>query len=504
MPAEVQVTYLWCNLFTMPDLDQIKKAGYQFIWREFGALPLFVDTVLGKTFRVKDEKIIIYRQPAAEGYISSKGLKTAEKKGEQFYNNWPVVKKFIKKTNKIAPQFKKFIEKIENSDLTKKNDRELLHRFKEFLVFATKVFKLYNTTEPRFAGSSERKLSNYLSKRNNREVKRYLKILLTPDISKTIFNQQKLEWLNLVLMAEGSVTDFSDKIARYQKRYAFLANVTGKIFYGSSYFLNLFKKDIAQPKKFILKKLESIKKRDSEVKYQRRQLEKELNLPSEIVNLSNSLREIGLLRLNLDPYWRYALAIAFKKFLPEIAERKSLDLDQVGALTYAELRNLLLKNTKPNLKVINQRKSKYVAIMVKQGIYRFLTGHVTDRYIKVLKPKLDKSLTMFKGGVGNPGYKKGKVKIIHSSEGDIIEEMKTMKKGQILVTEMTRPQLIMAIHKAGAIITDEGGMTSHAAIISREFNIPCIIGTKIATQVLKDGDMVEVDADKGIVKIIDK
>ena len=248
----------------------------------------------------------------------------------------------------------------------------------------------------------------------------------------------------------------------------------------------------------------SIKKRDSEVKYQRRQLEKELNLPSEIVNLSNSLREIGLLRLNLDPYWRYALAIAFKKFLPEIAERKSLDLDQVGALTYAELRNLLLKNTKPNLKVINQRKSKYVAIMVKQGIYRFLTGHVTDRYIKVLKPKLDKSLTMFKGGVGNPGYKKGKVKIIHSSEGDIIEEMKTMKKGQILVTEMTRPQLIMAIHKAGAIITDEGGMTSHAAIISREFNIPCIIGTKIATQVLKDGDMVEVDADKGIVKIIDK
>jgi len=47
-------------------------------------------------------------------------------------------------------------------------------------------------------------------------------------------------------------------------------------------------------------------------------------------------------------------------------------------------------------------------------------------------------------------------------------------------------------------------MTSHAAIISREFNIPCIIGTKIATQVLKDGDMVEVDADKGIVKIIDK
>jgi len=56
--------------------------------------------------------------------------------------------------------------------------------------------------------------------------------------------------------------------------------------------------------------------------------------------------------------------------------------------------------------------------------------------------------------------------------------------------------------EAGAIITDEGGITCHAAIVSRELGIPCIIGTKIATKVLKDGDIVEVDAGKGVVKII--
>lgn len=54
--------------------------------------------------------------------------------------------------------------------------------------------------------------------------------------------------------------------------------------------------------------------------------------------------------------------------------------------------------------------------------------------------------------------------------------------------------------KAGAIVTDEGGILFHAAVVSRELSIPCIIGTKIATQVLKDGDLVEVDAEKGIVK----
>ena len=58
--------------------------------------------------------------------------------------------------------------------------------------------------------------------------------------------------------------------------------------------------------------------------------------------------------------------------------------------------------------------------------------------------------------------------------------------------------------KAKAIIADEGGLTCHAAIISREFKIPCIIGTKVATEVLKDGDFVEVDANQGIVRVLKK
>ncbi len=74
--------------------------------------------------------------------------------------------------------------------------------------------------------------------------------------------------------------------------------------------------------------------------------------------------------------------------------------------------------------------------------------------------------------------------------------------GSILVAPMTAPEYLPAIRRALAIITDEGGVTCHAAIVARELGKPCIIGTKIATKVLKDGDEVEVDADKGIVRII--
>jgi len=73
-----------------------------------------------------------------------------------------------------------------------------------------------------------------------------------------------------------------------------------------------------------------------------------------------------------------------------------------------------------------------------------------------------------------------------------------------LVTSMTRPEFVPAMRKAVAIVTDEGGITSHAAIVSRELGIPCVIGTKSATKVLKDGWIVQVKANHGQIVVLEK
>jgi len=102
--------------------------------------------------------------------------------------------------------------------------------------------------------------------------------------------------------------------------------------------------------------------------------------------------------------------------------------------------------------------------------------------------------------VGQSAFKgkvKGKVKIINK-----IQEMAKMHEGNILVSHMTNPSIVPAMKKAAAIVTDLGGITCHAAIVARELKVPCVIGTKVATDILRDGDIVEVDADKGIVKKI--
>ncbi len=69
-----------------------------------------------------------------------------------------------------------------------------------------------------------------------------------------------------------------------------------------------------------------------------------------------------------------------------------------------------------------------------------------------------------------------------------------------MVAHTTFPALVPAMKKASAIITDDGGLTCHAAIVSRELQTPCVVGTKHATKILHDGDVVEVDANNGIVK----
>lgn len=103
------------------------------------------------------------------------------------------------------------------------------------------------------------------------------------------------------------------------------------------------------------------------------------------------------------------------------------------------------------------------------------------------------------GQVAYKGSMQGVVCIV-KKQSDISK----IKKRDILVSPMTTPDFLPAMKLAGAFVTDEGGITCHAAIVAREMKKPCIIGTKIATQVLKDGDLVEVDAERGIVKILRK
>jgi len=106
------------------------------------------------------------------------------------------------------------------------------------------------------------------------------------------------------------------------------------------------------------------------------------------------------------------------------------------------------------------------------------------------------------GETASAGFYSGAVKIVHNPS-----ELGKVQKGDVMVTTMTTPDMVPAMQRAGAIVTNEGGMTCHAAIVSREMGTPCIVGTEVATHNLKDGQVVTVHASQGIVyegKVADK
>ncbi|MBU2229511.1 hypothetical protein KJ810_03845, partial [Patescibacteria group bacterium] len=187
--------------------------------------------------------------------------------------------------------------------------------------------------------------------------------------------------------------------------------------------------------------------------------------------------------------------LMMEDFVREVAKRNHLSKIQAFMIAPNEMKDALLKeNIDPDL--MNERIKESV-VFFKGTKYRVLSGKSVIKLSQEIKKSLyvNPNLKIIEGNTAFPGKVRGIVRRV-----DEAEEMKKMKKGDILVSTSTNPQIISAMQKAGAIITDSGGITCHAAIVSRELEVPCVIGTKIATKLLKDGDMIEVDAGNGIIK----
>jgi phosphoenolpyruvate synthase/pyruvate phosphate dikinase len=174
--------------------------------------------------------------------------------------------------------------------------------------------------------------------------------------------------------------------------------------------------------------------------------------------------------------------------LKNLARERGITYQELLHATYSEVRTQL-----PPVKLLRQRIKKH-AFLMEDGNIRVAIGDEVDEIAQFFKEDL-RNTNAIHGSIACQGRVTGVARLVFSKA-----DLDAVSEGNILVTSMTTPNMISAMKRAAAFVTDEGGITSHAAIISRELNKPCIIGTKHATQVLKNGDEVEVDADKGMVK----
>jgi phosphohistidine swiveling domain-containing protein len=179
----------------------------------------------------------------------------------------------------------------------------------------------------------------------------------------------------------------------------------------------------------------------------------------------------------------------FRSLFNEIAHRIGVSYDDFLCLITSEIIDWLDENVSTDFLIgkISQRKQYFVCYLINNNEMYWFDGK--EHYIPESQKKRTESV-LLKGKVAQRGTIRGKAKIIFSKkEGDKVNE------GDILVAPMTTPEMMTAIMKCAGIVTDEGGVASHAAQISREFGIPCVIGTGDATALLHDDDIVEIVAE---------
>jgi len=289
------------------------------------------------------------------------------------------------------------------------------------------------------------------------------------------------------------------KLDKHTKMYGWLGYGTMGPGWDKDYFIDILGSLLRQNIK-PEKSLKNIQKDKKETIVKQQKICKELNIDLTHRNLFKIARDLVYSKGSRKDSMFFSFSV-IENLYREIGRRYYLSLNQVRFFYPYEIKGLLLKD-KYNAALLNDR--------YKFSLHYSIGDYQDDSLLDGKKAKdFLKRFNFIKENIGD-------VKILHgdcASSGkargetvkvNMTKDMEKMKQGNILVSVATNPDLVPAIKKAAAIITDVGGITCHAAIISRELGIPCVIGAKIATKVLKDGDLVEVDATHGKVTIIKK
>lgn len=226
----------------------------------------------------------------------------------------------------------------------------------------------------------------------------------------------------------------------------------------------------------------------------REELKAELNLTKDeewVFELSKKVVEIKSLRADARQY----LHVVTNKIVDYLAEKWNVETRFIEVMCAEEIVGVLNEKSLPKKL---QERWEHSIITNALGEYDFLYGEEANKFLKDnLAVETNEEQSEIKGNTAQPGTVRGPVKLVFGPQHN-----NKVNEGDILVSIATSPQLLPAMKRAAAFITDIGGVTSHAAIVSRELKKPCIVGTRTATQILKDDVIVEVDGDAGVVKII--
>lgn len=416
--------------------------------------------------------------------------------------------KFSKRVFKIADKVYSYRDRLRSINFGKYSHRDLADEIEKFQeVYKLSFAPAFSRPDTYLEKKLKAKLKKELGVNDKRVEELFSKIAAYSPLGELAYTEEPLDLLKIAKEIKENSFDLTnlpkrikEELEEHVSKYAWMKGpeLTEVVAFTEVEYLdrlkNLLTKNIGSEIKRILTLRKDILKEYGGVL-------KKISKYPRIRALAEAVRNFMFLRTYTTEASISLFYVGRHALLKEAAARVNLSPEQIVMLTSKEIESLLLGAKLNVAKLINQRLSGYAIIWIEGEVSTFF-GKEAIKLQKWAASKY-KGITKFretniiKGTPASLGKVKGQVKVLSSHL-----EVGKVNSGDILVTSMTTPDYIIAMEKAAAFVTDEGGITCHAAIVAREFGVPCVVGTGNATSLLKDGDLVEVDANEGRVRIL--
>lgn len=420
--------------------------------------------------------------------IANYQINQYKKQGAKYL--WSMAEKCESEGHKFIKKIKELVtKKITNrSDITD-NLSEVIEEYRKFVVFMTLPWVL-----EKFFGEQ---LHMILSKRNLKERVEIEKKLNQP-IKQNEGEFEQISLLKIVSMMKKE-DDFNpsvlNKVKKHIEEYSWLPmrwlmgepmqekDVIARL---KSAFMDNFKE-----------KLEELEGQPNEIKKESEEIMEQLKLNPEEKQLVLLLKEYVFIRTFRSDMINKAFLLIISR-LEQAAKELGLSYNEVLLLSYGEIIDCLKSPEELRKIKVEERKKSWLLYRDAENI-KVYSGKEAEKFAEEqgLSEETHEDVQEVHGNTGYKGLISGRVKIVNNPN-----EISKVEKGDILVAVMTFPSYIVAMERAAAFVTDEGGVLCHAAIVAREMKKPCVIATRNSTKVFRDGDLVEVDADNGVVRKI--
>ncbi len=408
--------------------------------------------------------------------------------------------KLIHDINKRANELDKLFEKFEKIDFDKLTDNELELRYRQLYDGYVSWFVPGGLVEP--VGHQSEQLLRELLENKLRDESRSefpsFEELFSVLTTTTLESFSKRQLLDLLKIAsrKNIGEEITIELEEHAKKYFWLSNN----YYSTEildleFFENELKtvmKDYPNPQKQIV----DMEKDAADFRLKKNQLVKQMALDDFNTQLIELVNFFGYYSDYRKEYVMKMLHF-LDLILAEIGKRRGFSLKQMKYTLPEEIASIIDNDGSFKPDIIEKRMERFLYhVDSKTGKVEHGFGNWSfEKQKEIFGLKVDHNVLEVSGMVASRGSVIGRARVTMSAT-----KANEIGEGEILITSMTSPDFVPAMKKALAIVTNEGGILCHAAVVSREFGIPCIVGTKIATKIFKTGDRIEVDGELGIVR----